>query len=166
MCNCIGDDVILAGDRPARVVVEAVLLSADKYGVRFRMRSGRLRSGAHPDEVARRLAGRQPGGPAGLLHSTSWRVEHGSIVLTYAALPDPVPDWAIPVVSDGRAPVSEDPLAPCPAGVRPVDVAAHACRHLAYLRRTDHLVASCAEAAPELWDHLDRFTPAVAGLIG
>jgi hypothetical protein len=146
--------------------VEAVLLSADAYGVRFRTRSDWLRDGDHPDEVARRLAGLRPADPAGLLHSTSWRVAHGSIVLTYAALPDPVPHRAVAVVPDRPAPASEDPLAPCPAGVRQADVAAHACRHLAYLRRTDDIVASRAEAATDLWDHLDRFTPAVAGLIG
>jgi hypothetical protein len=87
------------------------------------------------------------------------------IVLTYAALPDPVPDCAAAFVPDGCPQISDDRLAPCPTGVGPVDVARHACRHLAYLRQTDALVASCAEAAPNLWRHLDRFTPAVAGLV-
>jgi hypothetical protein len=65
-----------------------------------------------------------------------------------------------------RARAATSPRTDRPCHVRPVDVAVHACRHLAYLRYTDDLIAACAEAAPNLWDHLGRFTPAVAASIG
>ncbi len=41
--------------------------------------------------------------------------------------------------------------------------AVHAVRHLAYLRRTDPLVAATATAAPELWSRIDELDPALAG---
>jgi hypothetical protein len=144
-------------------VVETVLLSADASGVRFRVRRAGLTDRGHPDTVARRLACLVPGAAGGLLHSTSWRVERDAVVLTYAALPDPYPFRAMAVAPEHDAPISADPLAPCPPGVRPVDVAAHACRHLAFLRHTDSLVADCAAALPELWRPITRFAPGMAG---
>jgi hypothetical protein len=85
-------------------------------------------------------------------------------VLTYAALPDPDPAGAAPVPIDGGTP-SDDPLAPSPARITAGDVASHACRHLAYLRHTDPVVAGRAPAAPDLWRWLERFSPTVAGLL-
>jgi hypothetical protein len=58
---------------------------------------------------------------------------------------------------------SAGPLAPSPASISIDDVAAHACRHLAYLRHTDPLVAGRAQAAPRLWALIDEFIPALAG---
>jgi hypothetical protein len=52
-----------------------------------------------------------------------------------------------------------------PESVSTDDVAAHACRHLAYLRHTDPIVERRARAAPELWAFIDEFAPAVAGLL-
>jgi hypothetical protein len=44
-------------------------------------------------------------------------------------------------------------------------VVTHACRHLAYLRRTDPLVAArCAEQWT-LWTLIDQHRPAAAGLL-
>lgn len=162
-----------AGLRTGRVQVEAVLLSARSGRLYHRTRVQRLRDGDHPDAVARRLAGF--GGPvladpARLLHSTSWRYENAGVVLTYVALPDPSPDSGLglglgpaaePVPL--RAPYATDPLAPALAGLTAGDVAVHAVRHLAYLRRTDPLVAATATAAPELWALIDELDPAVAG---
>ncbi|GAA0917654.1 hypothetical protein [Virgisporangium aurantiacum] len=145
-------------------VVEVVLLSADPSSVlRYRMRAAGLTGGRHPDEVAREVAG-VDGDPAGLLHSTSWRFQRDRVVLTYAALPDVYPAGAVPVPADGGA-TSDDPLAPAPARIRPGDVAAHACRHLAYLRHIDPLVADRAGTAPHLWRLIEAFTPTVAGLL-
>ena len=146
-------------------VVEVVLLSATSGGLRYRMRTATLAGRRHPDDVARDLAGLADE-PAGLLHSTSWRFHRNRVVLTYAALPDPDPDphRAAPVPAGGCAP-SDDPLAPAPGRVTAGDVAVHACRHLAYLRHTDPLVAGRAPAAPALWQWLERFSPTVAGLL-
>ncbi|MFY1692871.1 hypothetical protein [Plantactinospora sp. WMMB782] len=148
------------------VEVETILLSAVSGELRFRVRTGALTEGEHPDGVARDLAGLSRRGPDVLLHSTSWRFQNTGIVLTYVALPDPhpkadqsTPVEPLPVVSQ------EDPLAPTPAIVRLVDVAVHACRHLAFLRHTDPLVAARADELPDLWRHISRFSPAVAGLL-
>lgn len=166
-------------------LVEVVLLSTDPSltGVRYRMRTAPLASGRYPDDLARDLAGPGLGAgpgpglgaghglgaglngdPTRLLQSTSWRFQRDRVVLTYAALPDPDPAAAVPVPADGGA-TSDDPSAPAPARIRPGDIAAHACRHLAYLRHTDPLVAECADAAPPLWDLIAEFTPTVAGLL-
>jgi len=99
------------------------------------------------------------------LHSTSWRYERGRIVLTYAALPDPEPAACLNPVPPAIRSVSAGPLAPSPGSVSLGDVAAHACRHLAYLRHVDAMVAARTQAAPELWALIDDYVPAVAGLL-
>jgi hypothetical protein len=142
--------------------VELILLSLGPGGLRFRSVSAPLDRGTHPDTVARALSGLGPDDGAALIHSTSWRFCGGRIILTYAALPDPAPYGAHPVplwpaAGSGQA------LAPSPGDLEPADVAVHACRHLAYLHRTDPLVAHCAAAAPALWTTLDTYAPAVAG---
>jgi hypothetical protein len=144
-----------------RAHVETVLLSARGGRLCFRTVSRPLGTGEHPDACARSLAG--PG--VELLHSTSWRHAAGAIVLTYVALPDPDRAAAAEPVLDLPATRGPDPLTPSPVSVRPVDVAAHACRHLAFLRHTDPQVAGAASGARELWDLIDVFTPAVAGLL-
>ncbi|WP_422771485.1 hypothetical protein ACN28C_33565 [Plantactinospora sp. WMMC1484] len=148
------------------VEVETILLSAVRDGLRFRVRAGALTEGEHPDAVARNLAGLSHRDPHALLHSTSWRSQDTGIVLTYAALPDPDPETgrSTPVHSEAIA-GQDDPLAPASVTVRPVDVAVHACRHLSFLRHTDPLVAGLAADLPDLWRHIDRFSPAVAGLL-
>lgn len=145
-------------------VVETVLLSADHGRLWYRVRQAD-RGDAAPDEVARRLSGLTAGDPAGLLHSTSWRFEAGRVVLTYVALPDPAPGPCLrPVPLVSRC-ASAGPLAPSPESVSLDDVAAHACRHLAYLRHTDPLVTRRARVAPQMWALIDEFAPAVAGLL-
>lgn len=140
-----------------RALVEVVLLSARGGGVSFRTVAGWLGAGEHPDACARSLAG----AGVGLLHSTSWRYAAGGIVLTYAALPDPDPSAPAEPVPDLPAVHGAEPLAPSPPAVRPVDVAAHACRHLAFLRLTDPVVG--ADPDTPLWLLLETFTPTVAG---
>ncbi|MEJ3746155.1 hypothetical protein WEI85_23060 [Actinomycetes bacterium KLBMP 9797] len=143
-----------------RALVETVLLSARGGQLCFRTARRPLGIGEHPDACARSLAGLTEGA---LLHSSSWRYAEGGIVLTYVALPDPDGAAAVLPVPDLPPVRGSDPLTPSPPVVRPVDVAVHACRHLAFLRHTDPTVA--ANAATELWDLIDVFTPAVAGLL-
>jgi len=149
----------------AVTVVETVLLSLRAGRLCFRVRSRRLASGTHPDELARRLAGLRGGEPAGLTHSTSWRYDGGAVVLTYAALPDPDPTDAIPLDPDRIVPYPADPLAPGAVRLSAHDVAAHAGRHLAYLRRTDPLAGRAAAAQPALWEAIARFEPGLAGVL-
>lgn len=146
------------------VVVEALLLSAQDGGLRFRQRRAPVTGGAHPDDVARQLAGLSPCTDGGLLHSTSWRVEEGAVVLTYAALPDLDPQHTRPVRLDA-ATSGPHPLAPSPATVDLDAVAAHACRHLAMLAETDDTVAAAALLQPQLWEPLRKLAPVPAGAL-
>jgi hypothetical protein len=147
----------------APTIVELVLLSADGDGLRFRTASGELNPGGHPDRLALALSGLDLGEPAGLIHSTSWRFQVDRMVVTYAALPDPAPDHTARPLTGARLATSDDPLAPSPEQVDPGAVAVHACRHLAYLRHTDALVAARASAAARLWSLIGTFRPTVAG---
>jgi len=144
----------VAAGPAVRVSVETVLLTSRAGRLYFRIRAGAL-----GDRPAR-------SGPAArLLHSTSWRFTAEGLVLTYAAVPDPRPDLPAAPVPTRPLPRSDDSLAPSPTGIGPAEAAAHACRHLAYLRHTDPVVAGCAASAPALWRLIDAFTPTVAGLL-
>jgi hypothetical protein len=47
--------------------------------------------------------------------------------------------------------------------IAPHEVAAHACRHLAFLRATDSVVGGIADAHSGLWRLIAEFRPDVAG---
>lgn len=140
------------------------MISADQGGLRFRTLCTSLRD-EHPDVVARSLAELPSGRCDGLLHSTSWRFTNGRLTVTYVGLPDPRPAASTTPIVHTPVLGSADPLAPSPAQIEPVDVAVHACRHLAFLRQTDPTVAAAADAAPTLWELIAEFTPAVAGTL-
>ncbi|MGH4022044.1 MAG: hypothetical protein ACRDT0_22980 [Pseudonocardiaceae bacterium] len=105
-----------------------------------------------------------------VLHSTSWRTDGDSMVLTYMAVID-CPglvrdDWsAAKPVSSGLVEVVGRPLstatveAPIP---RYVDVLMHGLRHLRFLLNTDSTVHA---ALNQTWrEHLAAFTPVLAGM--
>jgi hypothetical protein len=149
----------------AAVAVETLLLGAHHGRLTYRVARRDLRDDEHPDTAARRLAGFTDRGPSdgAILHSTSWRFAAGQIVLTYAALPDPDPGSAAVLDPPAEPARGTDPLAPSPPQVEQADVAAHACRHLAFLHHTDPVVAACSHREPELWKLLDSYRPDVAG---
>jgi hypothetical protein len=105
-----------------------------------------------------------------LVHSTSWRPDGPTIVLTYiAALPCSGlvrSRWpnALPVSADlplsvGKPYVHAADEVPIP---RYIDVLHHALRHLTYLISTD---ATAREALAGYWpDHLAQLEPALAGM--
>lgn len=112
-----------------------------------------------------------PGRPvAEMVHSTSWRPDGPSIVLTYMAVvrasgymrerwPDAAPITADVAEAVGRPPTHAANEAPIP---RMVDVLFHGLRHLKYLQQTDR---TTADAMGETWKrHLEPFTPALAGM--
>lgn len=148
--------------RSPAVIVEVILLSERDGSLRFRDERAAVSGGAHPDDVARQLAGLSPCTEGGLLHSTSWRVEDDAIVLTYAALPDLRPDGTRAVRSDATT-SGAHPLAPSPAVVDVDAVAAHACRHLAMLAVTDDAVEDACRLLPRLWEPLRKLSPVPAG---
>ncbi|WP_433616865.1 hypothetical protein ACQP2P_16070 [Dactylosporangium sp. CA-139114] len=98
-----------------------------------------------------------------ILHSTSWRYTDEAVVLTYVAVFDavPAPD-AVPLGPHGIA-RSGDPAAPSPPVVCRDAVATHALRHLAWLRRTDEVLATALAGLPELWRALGGYLPGLAG---
>lgn len=150
-----------------RVAVETVLIGHVGPHLTYRSTRAELVDRDHPDVLARALSGFDLSMPpaGGLLHSTSWRFGSGGVVLTYVGLPDPDPLAACRL--DPRAGIahSGDRLTPSPEAIDPENVAAHACRHLSFLRHTDPLVAVEAERLPELWALIEAHRPSVAGLL-
>ncbi|MEV6520713.1 hypothetical protein AB0M43_02065 [Longispora sp. NPDC051575] len=141
--------------------IELLWLGVHHGALTYRALRDALGADESPDAAARRLAGLPSGSaPPALLHSTSWRYDDGRVVLTYAGACDPTPrrGRALRPVTAAR---SGDPLAPCPPAVSLVQVASHACRHLAMLRITDGYVA--AAVGPEFWDLLAAYEIAPAG---
>jgi hypothetical protein len=135
------------------VLVEVYLLRCQPGGrLAYRRAAGRLGASESPDDAAGRIA-MPPAGQAGpmAVHSTSWRHRaDGSIVLTYAVLPDPSPSLpAVPITSFGIA-RGTDPRRPSPPRVHREEVAAHAARHLALLADTDPVVRQVLAEYPEL----------------
>ncbi|TFI19918.1 hypothetical protein [Streptomyces sp. 4R-3d] len=134
-----------ASDAPPPVLVETLLLRHDAAeGFAYRRLITALGRGARPDGAARRLAGLSEGDERHLVHSTSWRAtDDGSIVLTYLVHPDPAPGLPATPLPDPRA-LACSPKAghPSPPDLKPHHVAAHAVRHLAFLARTDPVVAA------------------------
>ncbi|GAA4232958.1 hypothetical protein GCM10022254_34260 [Actinomadura meridiana] len=147
------------------VVVEVLALRVTgDGGLAFRVLAGELGRERHPDEVARELLGLSRDTAAYLLHSTSWRHEpSGRVLLTYACCPDPRPDLpAVPLTAWTLA-HGDGPASPSPDRPRAEHVAAHAVRHLAFLRHTDPTARRVIEAVPGLSGILASWSPAPAG---
>ncbi|BCJ71197.1 hypothetical protein CS0771_07410 [Catellatospora sp. IY07-71] len=147
------------------VVVEVIVLSEQAGVLYYRDLRTPVSGGAHPDDVARQLAGLSPCTEGGLLHSTSWRAAEGTVVLTYAALPDLRPRDTRPVRLDAAS-AGAHPLTPSPLTVDLDAVAAHACRHLALLALTDGTVEAAARQLPRLWEPIGKLSPGPAGALG
>lgn len=157
------------------VVVEVWSISADACGIWLVSGGDAWRSAAIPAdsephfEVELLLAGHDAASPV-CLHSTSWRPDGPTVVLTYiAALVNSgvvLSQWpaALPVSADLLPVVGK----PHPHGAtevplpRYIDVLHHALHHLAYLVRTDGTVRA---ALPGYWaEHLADLESALAGM--
>jgi hypothetical protein len=135
------------------VVVEALLLRhLDDGSLAFRQVTGQAPDDADLDRCAHALAGPLDAAAGAVLHSTSWRVDRpGRLVVTYAALPDPVPYLpAVPLVEPAVV-VGPTALRPSPLELHAHHVAAHAVRHLADLAERDPVVRAAAARSPALW---------------
>ncbi|MEV6958087.1 hypothetical protein AB0M97_02550 [Streptomyces sp. NPDC051207] len=115
-----------------------------------------------PDGTVRRLVHLDAGDETHLVHSTSWRaVGDGRIVLTYLVHPDPdqhSPGTLLPgplTIARSRRPGD-----PTPPDLEIGHVVAHAVRHLAFLGRTDPVVAAHLDA----WPHTRRLLDAMPGM--
>lgn len=149
----------------AGVVVEVLALRVTRDGgMAFRVLAGELDGGRHPDELARELLGLSRDTEAHLLHSTSWRHEPaGRVLLTYACCPDPRPDLAAVPLLDETLARGDGPARPSPGSPRIGQVAAHAVRHLAFLRHTDATARRVIETVPGLPRVLASWSPVPAG---
>ena len=146
-----------------RVAVEVIVLrAAPAGGLAYRRQVSALAPDGDPDGAASSLAGGVPA--VGLLHSTSWRRDPAwGLLLTYVALPDqqdtngavPLDRLAVAVGCDART--------PSPPAVTVDEVAAHAIRHLALLRRTDSAVAGALAGHPALDTAISAADPLPAG---
>ncbi len=149
------------------MLVEVYLLRCRPDGLlAYRREAGHLAPGETPDTAAWRAGtctGSHQDSPL-VLHSTSWRhLDDGTIVLTYAALPDPEPGRrALPIRDLGMARTG-DPRRPSPPDIRHEQVAAHAARHLALLVGTDPLVRQALDQYPQLGRALALLAQAPAG---
>jgi hypothetical protein len=156
------------------VVVEVWACAADELGIWLvgddAWRSAPIASDGEPHfEVELLLAGRGAVSPV-LLHSTSWRPDGPTVVLTYVAvLPCAglvLDEWptAQPVSVD-LLPAVGKPYAHGAAEVpvpRYIDVLHHALRHLTYVVGTD---ATAREALAGHWMcHLATLRPTLAGM--
>jgi hypothetical protein len=142
--------------RAAAVAVEVVALSLDpdpRDGadpvLGYRVLRGDVEPGEHPDVSALLVAGCAS---PDVSHSTSWRWEDGSVVLTYALVPDPAPGPTVRHLHDPAVVWSGDPTRPSPPALHEHHVVAHAVRHLAGLIGTDPGIARvAAEDRTGLW---------------
>jgi hypothetical protein len=144
-------EVVLLGVRPTSTGVEEL---------GFRTVCEPLSAGTEPDVVARKTS-RLPVDESALLHSTSWRFDDGQVVLTYVALPDPDPDAPRHRIAASVA-QCDDAAHPSPS-VAVAEVAAHACRHLAFLAATDSEVRAALRRHPAIVRLLRRHQPEPAG---
>ncbi|WUI02558.1 hypothetical protein OHR68_12380 [Spirillospora sp. NBC_00431] len=147
------------------VVVEALAFRVTGDGaLAFRVLAGELGAGRHPDAVARELLGLSGDTAAHLLHSTSWRHEPaGRVLLTYACCPDPRPGLPAVALTGRTLAHGHGPASPSPDRPRIEQVAAHAVRHLAFLRHTDPDARRVIESVPGLPGILASWSPVPAG---
>ena len=134
------------------VIIEHVLMRVESNALRVATERIYLESDENPIERA------QDAYPGSYAHSTSWRWDGKSVILTYAHV---FAEWAaLPV---GLASTTFDAH-----DIEQHAVVCHAVRHLHFLERTDSDVAAM-EGFAAFWDfsaHVARHHhPAVAGLL-
>ena len=101
-------------------------------------------------EVVRRLSTDLFGTPA-LAHSTSWRRDRGSVLLSFVVVirEDQAPRYeSVPI---GRAVLARGTATDAPPGVRAEQVIEHGLRHLSWLAKDDPAVS---QALTPAWQRL------------
>jgi hypothetical protein len=128
----------------------------------YRRVAGLLTDGETPDLAVARLVGVRDGDT--LVHSTSWRpMPDGTIVLTYAVAPDPLPAEPATPLEDLAIATGDSPDRPTPPSVTNDQVAAHAIRHLSFLLDTDPAARAALERDPTFAALLADLRPTLAG---
>jgi hypothetical protein len=115
-----------------------------------------------PMEVVRRLSTDLFGAPS-LVHSTSWRRDRGTVLLSFVVVirDDQAPQYAsVPIA---RAVLARGTATDAPTGVRAEQIVEHGLRHLSWLAKDDPAVNDAlttpwrellAEYVPEPFRHI------------
>jgi hypothetical protein len=141
------------------VVVEVLVLQAQGGELRYRSARQPLGSPPDPEAAAKAMCGSAL--PPDLLHSTSWREEDDAIILTFVAVTaKQVNGFAHPVGAEAAAGAASEPE---PDLLTLDEVAAHACRHLAFLASTDKEVAAALHRHPDVYRQVCTYLPGLAG---
>ncbi len=123
---------------------------------------------AHPMEEVRAVVERALPGVT-LFHSTSWRWDRSSVVLTFVAVLGGEVGDAMAAVQVGRAALARGAATRAPAVIDHGQVLEHALRHLAWLAQEDDVVAATldddwhaalAGHVPAPFEQLERKEPA------
>lgn len=110
----------------------------------------------HPVEVVDRVVRDAVGAPT-LVHSTSWRRDHGGVILSFVVVIAPALVGAMDSAPIARAELARSDATSAPAEIASVQVVEHGLRHLAWLVRDDPVVAS--ELEPPWPDVLAAYVP-------
>jgi hypothetical protein len=94
----------------------------------------------HPVEVVDRLVRDAIGVPT-LVHSTSWRRDHGGVILSFVVVIEASIVGAMKSVPVARAELARSEATAAPREIAYAQVVEHGLRHLAWLVRDDPVVA-------------------------
>ncbi len=100
----------------------------------------------HPMDEVRAVVERALGN-VGLFHSTSWRWDHGSVVLTFLAVIPPQAVGDMAAVTIDRTDLARSEATRAPEAIGSGQVLEHALRHLAWLAREDDIVRAALDDA-------------------
>jgi hypothetical protein len=110
----------------------------------------------HPVEAVERLV-RGAIGPPLLVHSTSWRRDHGGVILSFLVVIDPTLVGAMDSAPIARTDLARSEATAAPQQISCAQVVEHGLRHLAWLAQDDPVVS--AELAPSWRAALAGYVP-------
>jgi hypothetical protein len=94
----------------------------------------------HPVETVDRLL-RDALGPPRVVHSTSWRRDRGSVILSFIVVIDPERVGTLESLPIGRTELARSAATAAPSSISEHQVLEHGLRHLAWLVQDDPVVA-------------------------
>jgi hypothetical protein len=138
----IGDDFEVEG--PVQAEVFVVWLNADHLELTGPCGAApwliELGEVEHPVEVVDRIV-RDVVGPPVLVHSTSWRRDHGAVVLSFIVVIDERLVGAMDTAPIGRSDLARGQATAAPTSIGYQQVIEHGLRHMAWLVVDDPVVA-------------------------
>lgn len=101
----------------------------------------------HPVEVVTRIVRDVVGEPL-LVHSTSWRRDHGAVILSFVVVIDPALVGTMESAPIGRSELARGEATAAPRDIASAQVVEHGLRHMAWLAVDDPVVG---DELPEGW---------------